>query len=58
MGVEVGSVSISEYMKFIRYKIYLDYAAQGHDKCTAIQLTADQTNASFSTVWRSVEYFS
>lgn len=57
-GLEVGVISTSMFAKFIHWKVYRDFISDGHDKSTAIQLTADRTKASFSTVWRSVQYFS
>lgn len=57
LGLEVGVVSTSAFARFIHYTVYRDFIAEGHDKSTAIQLTADRTRASFSTVYRSVQYF-
>lgn len=57
-GLEVGVISTSTFAKFIHWKVFQDFISHGHDKSTAIQMTADRTRASFSTVWRSVQYFS
>lgn len=58
MAVELGLISPSAFMKFIHYKVYQETLLEGHNKSTAIQITAERNNSSFSTVWRSVEYFS
>lgn len=57
LAVELGLISPSSFMRFIHYKVFKDFMEDGYPKSTAIQLTADRTKASFSTVWRSVQYF-
>lgn len=57
-GVEIGAIPITEYLKWLRFQVYLDFRTQGHDGPTAMQLTADHTKTSYVTVWRAVKYFS
>lgn len=58
LAMDVGYLDPAHFMRFIRYKLFLDYKAQGHNKSTAVQFVADQTRCSFSTAWRAVDEFS
>lgn len=56
-GVELGIVSEAKFAQFIRYKTYLDFCAQGHDKATAITLAADRIGCVDSTIYRDITFF-
>ena len=57
LGVHLGLIDAAAFMKFIRYKVYLDQISQGHNHCTALEITAEITKCSFSTAWRAIQYF-
>ena len=56
VGMELGVVSIDDFTKFIRYKVYLDFRKE-HDKSTSIELTAERCRCHYKTVYRALAYF-
>jgi len=57
VGMELGCISIDDFTKFIRYKVYLDFRNEGHDKSTSIELTAERCRCHYKTVYRALAYF-
>jgi len=57
VGMEFGVVSICEFTKFIRYKVYLDFRNDGYDKSTSIELTAERCRCCQATVYNSINHF-
>jgi hypothetical protein len=58
LAVHLGCMSPLVFMKFIHYKeVLFQMNRNGHNKTTAVQITADISRTSTATVWRSVHYF-
>jgi hypothetical protein len=58
LALNLGLLSTSVFMRFVYYKeVKFQMEKNGHNKSTAVQIAADITKASLSTVWRSVRYF-
>jgi len=57
VGMELGVVSINDFTKFVRYKVYLDFIAEGQTKTTAVILTCDRCRCSRATVYLSIGFF-
>lgn len=57
LAVELGLMSPSHFQKYIHFKLYMGFREEGHKKLNAIQLTAEKTLASKTSVWRSVAFF-
>jgi len=58
LAVELGLMSPSNFQKYIHFKVYIDLRKEGFKKRDAIEITADKTHSSYSTVWRSIAFFS
>lgn len=56
-GLEVGAISTSVFIKYIRFKDYQLLISSGYSDREAMKLTAQRTKSSFSSVWRAVQYF-
>jgi len=56
-GVELGGVHEKVYARFIRYSVYLDFKAQGHNNSTSITLAADRIGCDDRTIYRAIEFF-
>ena len=57
VGMDLGVVSIDDFTKFIRYKVYLDFISEGHSKTTAVILTVDRCQCCRATVYNSIKFF-
>ncbi len=57
IGLELGTVKITDFAKYIRYSIFQDYLAKGYDKATAIVLTSEEAKCDTTTVYRAIEFF-
>jgi len=57
IGVEMGIISPSVYMKYIRYRVFLDFMHTNIDKMTAIEFTAERNKCDRSTIYRDIEFF-
>lgn len=57
LALDLGIISSSMFMKFIHYKVYLDYRAENMMHISAIELVAEDFNCSVSNVWKSVSFF-
>jgi len=55
-GVELGIVRPDIYMKYIRFKVYLDFLER-HDKKMAIELTAERNKCEITTIYRAIDFF-
>lgn len=58
IGLHLGTVSPDVITKYIRYSIFVDYVNKGHNKVTAIQLTADECKCHTDTIYKALEFFS
>lgn len=56
-AVTLGIVGAGVFMKYIRYKIFLEFTSAGVDKITAIELTAERNKCDRSTIYRDIEWF-
>lgn len=56
-GVELGIVRPDIFMKYIRYKVYLDFKAQGLDNSVAIALTAERNKCEITSIYRAITFF-
>jgi len=57
IGMELGVVSVDDFTKFIRYKVYLDFLSEGQTKTTAVILTGERCRCCRATVYNSIKYF-
>lgn len=55
--LNLGILGADMFMKYIRYKVYLDFLSSGIDKQTAIEFTAERNKCNRSTVYRDIEFF-
>lgn len=55
-GVNMGIVRPDVYMKYIRYKVYLDFLSR-HEKKIAIELSAERNRCEITTIYRAIEFF-
>jgi len=58
LPLSLGILSADVFMKFIRYKIYLDFVGAGVEHKTAIELTAERNKCDRSTIYRDLQWFS
>ena len=56
--LNLGILDADVFMKFIRYKVYLDFLDAGVDRKTAIELTAERNECDRSTIYRDLKWFS
>lgn len=56
IGLELGTVKITDFAKYIRFSIYTEYLKK-HDKTTAIQLAADECRCEQTTIYRAIDFF-
>ena len=56
-AVNLGIIGAGVFMKYIRYKIYLEFREAGVDKITSIELTAERNRCDRSTIYRDIEWF-
>lgn len=56
-GVELGLVSEARFAQYIRYKTFLEFKSEGHDKATAILYAADRCQCMESTIYRAISFF-
>ena len=52
----MGIIRADVFMKFIRYKVYLDFLDQGNSISTAIELAAERNHCDRATMYRSIKY--
>jgi len=57
IGMELGFISVSDFSKFIRYQVYLDFRAQGHPSTDAVIHTAERCRCDRSTVYLAIKLF-
>ena len=57
VGMELGVVSVHDFTKFIRYKVYLDFISGGAKKTDAVEFTAERCRCCVATVYNSINYF-
>lgn len=57
VGMELGVVSVYDFTKFIRYKVYLDFINDGIPSTDAVIHTGERCRCSRATVYNSIKFF-